>query len=189
MNEKKIKLLMAAKDLFETKGFHEAKIAEIAKMADVGKGTVYEYFDSKQALFEEMILFLMDTGFSHMNELIKAVDDPIEKLRVIADIETEIVKDHGQLFSVVIERMYSASDELKMQFRKTRLFLLETIETILKEGVEKKVFKDISSKHFAYIFKGAITQANMSENCYPIGLDEIGLKDELFDILIASIKL
>lgn len=189
MNGKHSRILMAAKDVFESKGFHDAKIAEIAVQADVGKGTVYEYFDSKQNLFEEMILFIMEAGFNHMNRLIDEKDDPIEKLRVIADIETEIIKEHGQLFSVVIERMYSASDELKSKFIETRIYLLDKLQEILEEGIEKKIFKEISSKHFAYIFKGALTQANMSENCHPMGLGEVGLKDELFDILIASIKL
>ena len=63
--EKRILILEAAKELFEEKGYHEAKISEIAIVAGIGKGTVYEYFESKQSLFEEMIIYFIDNYFIH----------------------------------------------------------------------------------------------------------------------------
>lgn len=48
--EKKRAILDATIEEFEAKGFASARIEDIAKKAGVAKGTVYNYFESKEAL-------------------------------------------------------------------------------------------------------------------------------------------
>lgn len=50
-------ILKSAAEVFAVKGFHDASISEIAMNANIGKGTVYEYFSSKNSLFLEVIRF------------------------------------------------------------------------------------------------------------------------------------
>ncbi|MDH7498134.1 MAG: helix-turn-helix domain-containing protein, partial [Syntrophomonadaceae bacterium] len=52
--EKRQLILEAAARVFSQRGYHQAKVEEIAAAAGVGKGTVYEYFDSKLELFQQM---------------------------------------------------------------------------------------------------------------------------------------
>ena len=47
-------ILAAAQEVFFEKGYHSATSEEIAKRAGVGKGTIYQYFDSKLEIFLEM---------------------------------------------------------------------------------------------------------------------------------------
>lgn len=54
-------ILRAAMKVFSDKGFSGARIEEIARRASVGKGTVYEYFNSKDDLFEQVILRSLET--------------------------------------------------------------------------------------------------------------------------------
>lgn len=44
-------ILEAALKTFSTKGYADARIAEVAQAAHVGKGTIYEYYQSKEDLF------------------------------------------------------------------------------------------------------------------------------------------
>lgn len=53
--EKRRHILEAASDICAKKGFQGVTIEEIARLAGVGKGTVYEYFPSKEALFHELL--------------------------------------------------------------------------------------------------------------------------------------
>ena len=58
MDNKKDKrrlIIEAAMKIFARDGFHKATISDIAEVAGIGKGTVYEYFNSKTELFEDMI--------------------------------------------------------------------------------------------------------------------------------------
>ena len=49
--KKQAAILAAALGVFSEKGFAAAKIIDIAAAAKVGKGTIYEYFRSKDDLF------------------------------------------------------------------------------------------------------------------------------------------
>lgn len=49
-DDKRTRLLEAALDLFETRGFDGVAVPEIAARAGVATGTVYRYFESKEAL-------------------------------------------------------------------------------------------------------------------------------------------
>ena len=57
-------LLDAARRVFAEKGFHEAKVGDIARAASIAKGTVYLYFPDKRSIFSELIdhLFLRLSG-------------------------------------------------------------------------------------------------------------------------------
>jgi AcrR family transcriptional regulator len=48
------RLVDAAKQVFERDGFLEARIADIAKTAQIAQGSFYHYFDSKQQIFREV---------------------------------------------------------------------------------------------------------------------------------------
>lgn len=45
--ERETRILEAAAAVFAEKGFHQATIREIAELADVADGTIYNYFDNK----------------------------------------------------------------------------------------------------------------------------------------------
>lgn len=53
-------IVRAARAVFAEKGFDSATLEEIAARAEFGKGTVYNYFDSKEALFAAAMLDLFD---------------------------------------------------------------------------------------------------------------------------------
>lgn len=49
-SDKRERLLDAALELFELRGFDAVAVPEIAQMANVATGTIYRYFDTKEAL-------------------------------------------------------------------------------------------------------------------------------------------
>ncbi|HEX3592253.1 MAG TPA: TetR/AcrR family transcriptional regulator [Pseudonocardiaceae bacterium] len=52
------RILAAAESVFADLGFHAASIVKITEAAGVAQGTFYIYFESKQAVFEEVLLDL-----------------------------------------------------------------------------------------------------------------------------------
>lgn len=53
--DKRAVILAAALDEFSQKGFAAARLDDVAKRANVAKGTIYLYFDDKEALFQELL--------------------------------------------------------------------------------------------------------------------------------------
>ena len=57
---RKAQILDAAAKVFAEKGFHRATTREIASAAGVSEGTIYNYFDSKDALIVEIMARLVE---------------------------------------------------------------------------------------------------------------------------------
>ncbi|WP_258358824.1 TetR/AcrR family transcriptional regulator [Moorella sulfitireducens] len=67
--DKRRQIMEAATSVFAARGFYQAKIADIAVAAGVGKGTVYEYFRSKKDLFQQMLLHLIKDHLDRLQEV------------------------------------------------------------------------------------------------------------------------
>jgi AcrR family transcriptional regulator len=52
--DKRNEIIQAALDLIVERGFHGASMAMVAKKAEVGAGTIYHYFENKEALINEL---------------------------------------------------------------------------------------------------------------------------------------
>jgi AcrR family transcriptional regulator len=63
-------LLQAARDVFASKGYHDAKVDDICLAANVAKGPYYLYFKDKRAVLEELV----DGLFARIGTAILRVD-------------------------------------------------------------------------------------------------------------------
>jgi AcrR family transcriptional regulator len=83
------RLFRAALDLFATHGFSETTVADITNAADVGKGTFFNYFPSKDHLllaFAEMQLAKLQSTIEHL----RTTGEPLPRfLRTLALRMTE----------------------------------------------------------------------------------------------------
>lgn len=67
---RRFELLQAARDVFATKGYHDAKVDDIVAAAKVAKGTFYLYFRDKRSVFAELV----DSLFARLAAAILHVD-------------------------------------------------------------------------------------------------------------------
>lgn len=70
-------ILQAALRIFAAKGLQEATMDEIAQAAGLGKGTIYYYFSSKDALIEELLCSLAEQYFQSLLEGTESIEDPL----------------------------------------------------------------------------------------------------------------
>ena len=83
-SEKYHRIIDAATKIFAKKGFFQAKVSEIAKEARVADGTIYLYFEGKDAilisLFEEQMELVLD----NMRAQISNEEDAAKKIENIS---------------------------------------------------------------------------------------------------------
>ena len=72
-------LLAAARDVFVTRGYHDAKVDDIVAAANVAKGTFYLYFEDKRSVFAELV-----------DQVVEQLTGAIVHVDVGADIEAQI---------------------------------------------------------------------------------------------------
>jgi AcrR family transcriptional regulator len=66
------RLVEAAKEIFEERGFLEARISDIAKRAGQAHGSFYYYFDSKEEVFREVAAAIDERLFAPLDDVILA---------------------------------------------------------------------------------------------------------------------
>jgi len=93
-------ILDAAEKVFEARGFNEAKMAEIAKAAGLAAGTLYNYFDSKEAIVRSLMTHLGEQMLARLEEAGRRAQGLGPSLRALAEAALGFVNEHRAVFSV-----------------------------------------------------------------------------------------
>jgi len=82
-------ILRAAIDVFAERGFFNAQVADVARAAGVAAGTVYLYFRSKDDILIQLFERTMREAFAEARAAAAEVQDPAERLRILARLHLE----------------------------------------------------------------------------------------------------
>lgn len=80
-------ILDSAFELFQNRGYYDTKIIDIADAAGIGKGTVYEYFETKDAIFLELFKTKVEASYDYLSELLEKDISCENKIRDHIDFE------------------------------------------------------------------------------------------------------
>lgn len=96
--EKRIRILDAALKVFATRGFYNAKVSEVAKEAGVADGTIYLYFESKDALLIALFEDRMQRLIARANDEIARTEGTVlDKIRQAIALHLSLVLDDPDL--------------------------------------------------------------------------------------------
>lgn len=140
---RRTELITCAQALFYTKGYDATSVSDIVKQADVAKGTFYYYFDSKQAVLEEMLTLFAGQARDIMQSI---VDDDalpaIEKWEKAFLVTSNWKSARKEEMMTMLEIMMR--DENVMLRHKSREINLgmmtPIIAQIIEQGVQEGVF-------------------------------------------------
>ncbi len=76
--EKKSGIESAAKELFIKHGFHATAMRDIAKRAEVSIGNLYNYYETKEQIFESIIANYQQTINNRLKNVFAEIDNPLE---------------------------------------------------------------------------------------------------------------
>jgi AcrR family transcriptional regulator len=173
-------ILAAALDLCSTPEWESVTVEQIAERADVGKGTVYKHFASKDEL-----LFRLMMGFYHglLRLLREDVMDgsPEEKLRYAVERALRYHIEHRQYRYVVeycerIDFKERASPAWRGDFLELDSAFQAWGGPIIETGMEAGQFQrrslDLVMTGLHACFKGAVAMIWASREWCPLGDDE-----------------
>src|ERR1700740_630418 len=73
-------ILDAALACFSEKGFAATRMEDIARRAGISKGTIYLYFDSKQAVFKALAQRVVGSRVAEIGALVQSFQGPTPEL-------------------------------------------------------------------------------------------------------------
>ena len=140
-------ILEAAKHVFGESGYAGTKLEDVARRAGVSKGTLYLYFDSKEALFREMVRAKVVTALAHAEETVRTFDGSSRELLVIlVSSMYRRLRDDGmaRVGRVVQAELPSFPELAQFYFEEVILRSRRLVSRVLERGVESGEFREVS---------------------------------------------
>ncbi|MFA5335559.1 MAG: TetR/AcrR family transcriptional regulator [Candidatus Omnitrophota bacterium] len=134
-------MVVAAKE-----GFDRATTQQISRQAGVSEGIIYHYFRSKDELCANMVREKSAELRAHVVDGISNIPSPGKRLERLIDLHIEMVTGRGGLFRVLFSRVGGAPIIFKEALKNGILPYSRIIEGIIKEGINKGVFKPVDPK-------------------------------------------
>lgn len=189
-------IVQAALTVFDRDGYEAAKMADIAREAEVAKGTLYLYFDTKAALLEGVIQSAILPALEEIGSISRAnsgsAQDLLEHhIRVIA------ARQASPEMKMLIRLMISAPEQHRpiIEFFHAHVVRegLELIRTTLKKGVDSGEFRLEVADMDPLVLVGSHVYAavwhNLFEDDGPLEMDRLvedNLKIVMSGLLVRS---
>lgn len=140
--DRKRQLLAHAKHLFVTLGFQNTTTEKIAKAAGVSEPVLYRHFESKKALFMEVLREIREATLNRWHAETSDLADPMARLHAIADMYLDTTKAHALEFRVMHRTLIETDDQEIAKF--LRQFYLDSealLAKVIAEGQNTGVFR------------------------------------------------
>ena len=159
IQDKKEMIFDAAYSLFLERGYTNTKIIDIAEHAGIGKGTVYEYFVSKESLFAEMIKTRIINDYESIHEILNTSVSSCDKLTKFIEFEINNIQKWGKTFQAIVDTIMNMglkSSALHKTLHEMNNSRFEIVCKIFYEGIQTKEFKDLNPSMATVTFLGAL---------------------------------
>lgn len=152
--DKKQLIIEAAIRVFGKEGLEKGKIADIAKEAGIGKGTIYEYFRSKNEIFQAIEQSVFSDFNLVFDELNSARLSPSEKLKQLMSGGLDMFVEMGDALLIITELWIHAGrghlhGSNPAQFMEYYDKYRRGIESILQEGIQFGEFREMNKEGVA----------------------------------------
>jgi AcrR family transcriptional regulator len=129
------KILQAAREVFQQKGYDGARMRDIADTANINKGLLHYYFRTKDALFEKIFGIAFQMMVGQVNEIFSADVSLFDKIRTFTDRFIDLIARNEYLPKFVINEINRNPDQFieHMQIRKKKPVIHIFIEQFEKE--------------------------------------------------------
>jgi TetR/AcrR family fatty acid metabolism transcriptional regulator len=150
-------ILDASVKVFAKSGFHNAKVAEIASLANVATGSVYVYYKDK----EDLILKIFSNVWERLVNELKIIYNnssfnPVQKFDAMIDLFFDVLSEDLNLALVFINDQSEMIQRHPNDFSENYENFFQLGETIVRDGVEGNFFSsELNVKNVrAFLFGG-----------------------------------
>jgi AcrR family transcriptional regulator len=138
-------ILKSARTLFFKKSFSNVTVDEIAKCSELGKGSIYLYFKSKEEIYAQILLNDIDNFNQQVSVLFDKKHTASDLLFEFSCIYVDFFLNDSELFRILMTYMLqpakmNLTEKLNSQILTANARSINTIGKILQLGVASKEF-------------------------------------------------
>ncbi|GGC89459.1 hypothetical protein GCM10010994_54120 [Chelatococcus reniformis] len=147
-------IFLAAAAVVGKYGYADASISRITSVAKVAHGTFYNYFDSRQDLFEQLLPALGEILLQHVTESVAAVSDPVAREEARLNAWFEFLKIHPEFYRILNEGEVFVPEIYRQHVENFGDGFLRTLRRAKERG-DLRDFTDDEIEPIAYILLAA----------------------------------
>jgi len=190
---KREQILRAAMDVISRQSLHEFKMIEIARKAGVGKGTLYEYFASKDELVIGSFELFMRDFDEHLQTQLADIADPVRRIESYVKCCFDFfAREHARL--EVLTDFWSAS--VAPRGGKPMLpgvagvysQAIDYLATIIRDGIAQGAFRKVDDRATAALLLAAMDGLMFQSMLGLVGLHEPDLAGKLSSTFMEGIR-
>jgi len=174
-------ILEAALSLFSDKGFHNVSMQDIANESEFGVGTLYNFFESKEQLFVE----LMKSGIEKIGQLLIPILDSKqqeqEKLSEFIRVHVDMIEGNVEFIKLYISQygMSTSANPMLEDISNLKTTVAAKLESVIKAGIQKQIFRRVHPEIVALSLRATLEAFDLesSEN-----FDKAKVKDGVLKI-------
>jgi AcrR family transcriptional regulator len=165
-------ILDKSEELFVEHGYGDTSMDMIAQACDISKPTLYNYFESKHELFDQLSRRVMTGILERLQELLAQNKDKREILKELITSSGTLLEDHKPFL-----QMYHRESRLMVHpdveedlhsYSEMRAKIVEAIEPlladILRPEIKRKFGVTMAATTIFYILEGYLNEHVLSEH-------------------------
>ncbi|MBN2180596.1 MAG: TetR/AcrR family transcriptional regulator [Sedimentisphaerales bacterium] len=160
----KQEILDTALRLFSERGFSNVSMQEIADTSEFSVGTLYNFFNSKESLFEELTNSCGDRILRALKTILDEPGTEAERLTNFIRSSSTLLEEHSLFIKLYVSELGTRGVKLSKIREK------ENIDTIINDGLEQ-ILKDGISKGYFRRVDPAITAKAINSTIETLGFE------------------
>lgn len=147
--EHRQKIIVSAGQIFSRYGFKKTTMEEIARALKMAKSSIYYYYESKEQIFEAVVLYEANILRNELTTAIKSVQSPIDKMKKYVIVRMKTFEKLSNYYNAIFDKNldhYDFIEHIRVKYDREELAILRLI---IYDGARKKIFNVKSSEYTA----------------------------------------
>lgn len=149
--DRKAEIIKAATESFSLYGYKNTTMDQVARLANVGKGTIYTFFKNKEELFNDIVLTLIDDMQAAANE---AIDSELSFRENVHNGVYRMLKyrrEHQLAIKLFQEKRDLGTPAVEIMMRKVEQAILSFIQNKVEQAIERKEIRECDPEITAFV--------------------------------------
>ena len=191
--EKKAKILEAAIHVFSQQGLRNTKISDISEEAGIGKGTIYEYFRSKDEIFNASFAYFMEKIEEIIARRLFKIHDPLDKFKAYFESWIEVLVDHCSGFLEIMldfwaEGIREREEHTFFDMEKLYEENIQVLDSILSECVSHGQIRQVDTRLTASALLGTLDGILLQMILFKGSYDGAAAVRQFIDVMIEGLR-
>ncbi len=141
IQQRRMEIAHAALTIFANKGFHKARVRDIAQEAGLAVGTIYQYVKTKEDILYLASQQVVAELREKLDEAVSKYSEPLEKVKVAIQVYYQTIDKLSDNVLLIYHESQSLDKQGRHMLMRSEEDIRRMFEEVLAEGVENGIFK------------------------------------------------